>query len=103
MCLHLLLTEFEKKIKAGEVNKTLISVSRLLEVGFEANLGRRPYLRNVKTGRIIRLKRKGGMFILEMWINMSEGESTKEAGEKRRMRSQGAADSHKDFHRQGGR
>ena len=47
------------KIKAGEVSKTLISVSRLLEAGFETNLSKRPYIRNSRTGQIIKLKRKG--------------------------------------------
>ena len=38
------------KVKAGAVSKTLISVSRLMEAGYETNLSRRPYLKNVKTG-----------------------------------------------------
>ena len=60
------------RIKAGDVNKTLISVSRLQEAGFDTNLTKYPHLRNTKTGEKINLVKKGGMFILTMWIKIGE-------------------------------
>ena len=60
------------RIKAGDVNKTLISVSRLQEAGFDTNLTQYPHLRNTKTGEKIHLIKKGGMFILTMWIKIGE-------------------------------
>ena len=75
------------RIKAGDVNKTLISVSRLQEAGFDTNLTKNPHLRNNKTGERIALKKKGGMFILTMWIKIGEDNRSKK--------------SEKDFRRQG--
>ena len=60
------------RMKAGDVNKTLISVSRLQEAGFDTNLTKYPHLRNTKTGEKINLVKKGGMFILTMWIKIGE-------------------------------
>ena len=60
------------RIKAGDVNKTLISVSRLQEAGFDTNLTKHPHLRNTRTGEKINLLKKGGMFILTMWIKIGE-------------------------------
>ena len=57
-------------MKAGSVNKTLISASRLMEQGFETMLTRQPHLRNVKTGEKIHLSRKKGMYIMEMWFKV---------------------------------
>ena len=78
------------RIKAGDVNKTLISVSRLQEAGFDINLTKYPHLRNTRTGEKINLLKKGGMFILTMWIKI--GEETVENKN---------SDYKKDFHRQG--
>ena len=60
------------RIKAGDVNKTLILVSRLQEAGFDTNLTKHPHLRNTKTGERINLIKKGGMFILTMWIKIGD-------------------------------
>ena len=60
------------RLKAGGVNKTLISVSRLQEAGFDTNLTKHPHLRNTKTGEKISLMKKGGMYIFTMWIKIGE-------------------------------
>ena len=78
------------RIKAGNVNKTLISVSRLQEAGYDTNLTKHPHLRNTKNGERINLIKKGGMFILTMWIKISE--DTKQSTSK---------EHEKDFRRQG--
>ena len=57
--------------QAGSVQKTLISVSKLNEAGYEAHLTKnRPRLINVKSREVIELKKKGGMFILDMWVHI---------------------------------
>ena len=62
------------RIKAGDVNKTLISVSRLQDAGFDTNLTKKnPHIRHERTGERIRLIKKGGMFILPMWLKIGEG------------------------------
>ena len=78
------------RIKAGDVNKTLISVSRLQEAGFDTNLTKHPHLRNTKTGEKINLIKKGGMFILTMWMKIGEETIQSKSKENR-----------KDFRRQG--
>ena len=79
------------RLKAGDVNKTLISVSRLQEAGFDTNLTKYPHLRNTKTGEKISLIKKGGMFILTMWIVI--GEET--------MQNNKSKEHQQDFRRQG--
>ena len=78
------------RMKAGDVNKTLISVSRLQEAGFDTNLTKYPHLRNTKIGEKINLVRKGGMFILTMWIKIWEEKISNES-----------KNNTADFHRQG--
>ena len=78
------------RIKAGDVNKTLISVSRLQEAGFDTNLTKHPHLRNTKTGEKINLIKNRGMFILTMWIKIGEETIQSKSKENR-----------KDFRRQG--
>ena len=78
------------RIKAGDVNKTLISVSRLQEAGFDTNLTKHPHLKNTRNGERINLTKKGGMFILTMWIKIGEETIQNKSTENE-----------KDFHRQG--
>ena len=67
------------KFKVGAVGRTLISVSRLNENGYDAQLRRlNPCIVNFTTGERIPLKRSGGMFLLTMWIWVpaSKGENS---------------------------
>lgn len=50
----------EMKVKAGHVDKMLISAARHLEAGFEVRSTRNPCLINMKTKERIQLHRKGG-------------------------------------------
>ena len=72
------------RIKAGKVGKTLISVDKLCEGGYEARLTKvRPRLINEKSGEVIPLRRSRGMFILDMWVKVSaDGSSTVPDGQK---------------------
>ena len=74
-------------IKAGKVNKTLIGASRLNEAGYDVILNKlNPRLVNLKTKEVIQLRRKNGMYILDMWIQTPWNE---------------ANNTEDDFHRQG--
>ena len=74
-------------IKACKVNKTLIGASRLNEAGYDVILNKlNPRLVNLKTKEVIQLRRKNGMYILDMWIQTPWNE---------------AKNTEDDFHRQG--
>ena len=61
--------EKKSRVKVGDIKKTLISVSRLNDCGYEAYLKRnRPCIVNTRTGEYTPLKRVNGMFVLTMWI-----------------------------------
>ena len=66
--------EMKMSIKAGPVNKTLIAVSKLVEAGYEVYLTKRPRIVNPKTKEEITLHRKGGMFILPIWVRVPVSE-----------------------------
>ena len=56
-------------MKVGDVQRTLISVSRINEFGYHARLQKfRPHLINEYTGEVIPLRKEKGMFLMEMWI-----------------------------------
>ena len=65
------------RMKVGDVGRTLISVSKLSESGYDAILTHwRPRLVNRKTGEIIPLLRVGGMYILRMWVWVPRAEES---------------------------
>ena len=55
-------------MKAGAVNKTLIGANKLIDAGYEVYLNKGPKTVHCKTREIIQLKRKCGMFIMNMWL-----------------------------------
>ena len=59
--------EQKVKIKIGKVNRTLISVDKLLERGHEVILSRKSPRIITQNGQVITLRRKFGMFLLDMW------------------------------------
>ena len=60
--------EMKISMKAGAVNKTLIGANKLIDAGYEVYLNKDPKIIHAKTREVIPLKRKGGMFIMNMWI-----------------------------------
>ena len=58
------------KIKIGKVNRTLISADRLLEKGNDVILSKKRPRIVTRNGQIIELRRKHGMFILDMWFKV---------------------------------
>ena len=57
-------------LKIGNVSRTLISVDKLLERGNDVILSKANPRIVTKNGKIIKLKRKNGMFILDMWYKV---------------------------------
>lgn len=56
--------------QSAEVSRTLISVDKLNEAGCEVVLNKRnPRIITTK-GEVIKLRRKGGVFVLNMWIKL---------------------------------
>jgi hypothetical protein len=55
------------KIKVGKVGRTLISADKLLDKGNEVILSKKQPRIVTRTGQVVMLKRRGGMFLLEMW------------------------------------
>ena len=70
------------RFKVGRVKRTLISVSKLNEFGFDARLGKtRPHLFNEHTGEVIELKKDRGMFVLPLWVwRLGDGTMTRSQG-----------------------
>ena len=66
------------KLQEADIGKVLISAAKLTENFNDVNLSRRnPHIRNLRTGRVTKLHRKGGQFILHMWVRKSKsGAST---------------------------
>ena len=59
------------RVKAGKVGRMLWSVGKLNEAGFDVFLTKRnPRIVNTKTGEVTHLIRKGGMFVMNMWVRV---------------------------------
>ena len=57
-------------LKIGNVSRTLISADRLLEKGSDVILSKNNPRIVKRSGGTIPLKRKNGMFILDMWYKV---------------------------------
>ena len=58
-------------IQEADIGKVLISVDQLVENGNEVNLTRKnPHIKNLKTGKITKLYRKRGQFLVKMHIKV---------------------------------
>ena len=62
------------RTKAGNVKQTLLSASKLNDAGYDVQLNNRPKLKHLKTGEEIPLVKKGGVYILTMWIQVDMDE-----------------------------
>ena len=68
--------------QSADVGRTLISADRLSEAGCEVILNKKKPRIVTKTGKVIQLKRKGGIFIFTMWVKVpSEDTGPPEKGE----------------------
>jgi hypothetical protein len=65
----------KSRLKIGNVSKTLISADKLLECGNEVYLSKKNPRVIKGNGETIPLKRKNGMFILEMWYKVPDDKS----------------------------
>jgi len=63
------------KIKIGDISRTLISANKLLEKGNDVILSKNAPRIVKKNGEVIRLRRKNGMFLMDMWYKVPMKES----------------------------
>ena len=62
----------EKRTRAqiADVTRMLISVSKITKAGYKVHLDAdNPYIQNLKTKRITKLRHKNGIFLIDMWVN----------------------------------
>ena len=56
-------------LQVADVHKSLLSLSRCADMGFESRFGRvAGALIDEDTGEVIPLKRKGNLYVLKCWI-----------------------------------
>ena len=75
----------QKKIKfqVADINKILISVDKLVDAGNAVHLDRKAPRIVTPNGDNIPLRRKDGVFVLDMWIRRAKEQSSRERGFQR--------------------
>ena len=58
------------KMKIGKVSRTLISADKLLDKGSDVVLSKTNPRIQTRGGQVVKLRRRGGMFLLDMWVKM---------------------------------
>ena len=52
----------------------MVSVDKLNEAGYDVQMSKKnPVIKNAKTGEVTRLRRKGGQFLMTMWVKNKKG------------------------------
>ena len=62
----------DKRVRAqiADVTRMLISASKMTKAGYKVHLdAESPYIQNVKTKKMTKLRHKNGIFLLDMWVN----------------------------------
>ena len=58
------------KFQLAEVTKVLLSADKINKAGFNVDLNaKNPMIMDTKTGAKIPLKRKNGIFVIDLWVN----------------------------------
>ena len=62
--------EKKMKVQIAEVTRMLISASKVAKAGNYVSLDvTNPHIKNIKTGRITKLRHNNGIFLLDIWVN----------------------------------
>jgi hypothetical protein len=62
--------ELKMKVQIAEVTRMLISASKVANAGNIVNLdAKNPHIKNIKTGKVTKLRHKNGIFLLDVWVN----------------------------------
>ena len=62
------------KLQIADVERPLIAVSHVTRAGNKVELGSDGgVITNIKTGRTIKLIRKGGVYVVRMWVVPGDG------------------------------
>jgi hypothetical protein len=62
--------ELKMKVQVAEVTRMLISASKVAKAGNIVNLdAKNPHVKNIKTGKVTKLRHQNGIFLLDIWVN----------------------------------
>ena len=60
------------KIQVADVNRDLLSVSKMVRNGSEVHFDSEgSYVRNKRTGEVMWLREEAGMYVLSLWVQNS--------------------------------
>ena len=62
----------KKRVRAqlAKVTRVLISASKMTKAGYKISLDAdNPSIKNIKTGKVTKLRHKNGIFIIDMWVD----------------------------------
>ena len=66
-------TNHRVRFRVADVVKPLLSAGKVAEAGYEVNLNSsNPHLKCKRTGKVIKLRKWNGVFVLDMWLNTAE-------------------------------
>ena len=66
-----------------DVRRPLISVAKVVEAGNDVFLeSKNPRIVNLKTKQVTKLKKKGGVYVLDLWVHADEKSAGMKAKEK---------------------
>ena len=54
----------------ASVRKPLISVSKLEDAGNDVTFGKDPRIVNAKTGQVTKMRRQGGVYVVDLWVKV---------------------------------
>ena len=58
------------RAQLAKVTRMLISASKMTRAGYKVNLDEgNPHVKNIKTGRVTKLRHKNGIFLFDLWVN----------------------------------
>ena len=58
-------------VQLSDVDRVLVAGTELADNGFETTLRKRDGLiKNIRTGKTIKIIRKGGVYVVRMWVNI---------------------------------
>ena len=58
----------------ANVRRPLIAATSIAEAGNEIILGKNPRIVNCKTGQITKLRKEGGVYVVDIWIHVGNAE-----------------------------
>ena len=58
------------KVQVAKVTKLLLSAAKVVKAGYKVELdGDNPMIKNVRAGEEIKIKKKNGIYVMDLWID----------------------------------